>query len=314
MRCLLCGGKVNTVIARELRDGRAPVFYCKRCDLGILGTVAQENKLKKYYDGEYRKTTSQKLGSGMNPRGIFSMGIDFQDHRINFLKKYFGKNKRLLEVGCSAGMFLWHAKKYVKEVVGIDYDSRSAKFTADKCKCKTYDKDIEQTNLKEKSFDIICAFQTLEHVGNPLDFIAKYKKYLKPSGIMAIEVPNLYDPLLYLYDVPYYQKFYFHKSHLWYFTPTSLAKLMYKNDFQGKVFPLQEYNILNHMNWIYTNAPQATATPGRIKPILSLRKDLDPKVKKNLNNFIQSVDLGYKNKLGELGATSCLFYIGKLKK
>jgi len=131
---------------------------------------------------------------------------------------------------------------------------------------------------------------------------------------MAIEVPNLYDPLLYLYDVPYYQKFYFHKSHLWYFTPTSLAKLMYKNDFQGKVFPLQEYNILNHMNWIYTNAPQATATPGRIKPILSLRKDLDPKVKKNLNNFIQSVDLGYKNKLGELGATSCLFYIGKLKK
>src|SRR3989344_1848336 len=178
MICLLCGSKVNKVIATELRDGKAPVFYCKKCDLGILGDIPEENKLKKYYNREYRKTTSQKLGSGMEPKGLFSMAVDFQGHRINFLKKYFGKNKRLLEVGCSAGMFLWHARKYVKEAVGIDYDSSSVKFAAAKCGCKTYDKDIEQTGLKERSFDIICAFQTLEHVSNPLDFVARYKRYL----------------------------------------------------------------------------------------------------------------------------------------
>src|SRR3989344_8252512 len=158
MKCVLCGSKTNTIIAREVRDGRADVFYCKKCELGILESDSSGSKLKKYYDGEYRKTTSQKLGSGMGPQGLFDMAKDFQNNRINFLKKDFGKNKRLLDVGCSAGMFLWHARKHVKEVIGIDYDSRSAKFAARKCGCRTYAVDIEQTDLKEKYFDIICAF------------------------------------------------------------------------------------------------------------------------------------------------------------
>src|SRR3989344_6238756 len=221
MECLLCGKKVNTIIAREVRDGKADVFYCEKCDLGMLKSVVANDELKKYYEKKYRKTTSQKLGSGMDPNGLFLMAEPFQGNRISFLKKYLGKNKKLLDVGCSAGMFLWHARKYVKEVIGIDYDSRSAKFAARKCGCRTYAVDIEQTDLKEKYFDIICTFQTLEHVSDPVDFIARYKRYLKPGGVMAIEVPNLNDPLRYLYDVPFYQKFYFHRSHLWYFTAKS---------------------------------------------------------------------------------------------
>lgn len=311
MICLLCRKKINTIIAREVRDGVADVFYCDKCELGMLESISDRSKLKKYYDGEYRKTTSQKLGSGMDPQGLFDMAKDFQNNRINFLKKYFGKNKRLLDVGCSAGMFLWHARKYVKEAVGIDYDSRSAKFASKVCGCKTYDKDIEETDLKRGYFDIICAFQTLEHVSDPADFIARYKKYLKPGGVMAIEVPNFNDPLRYLYDVPFYQKFYFHKSHLWYFTAKSLEKIMVKNGFRGEVFPLQEYNILNHMSWIFTNAPQPISLPGLRSPVLPIRDGVDLKAKKKLNDFIQKIDLEYKKKLGELGATACLFYIGK---
>ena len=131
---------------------------------------------------------------------------------------------------------------------------------------------------------------------------------------MAIEVPNLRDPLLCLYNVPLYQKFYYHKSHLWYFTSNSLNKVMSKNSFKGKVLPLQEYNILNHMNWIYANTPQSTGTPGRSKPVLPLRSSVDPKTGKVLNDFIQEIDVAYRQKLGELDATACLFYVGKLAK
>ncbi len=311
MKCILCKKETGILIANEVREGKAEVFYCKRCELGMLGNIPTKENLKNFYNKDYRKTASQKLGEGMDPQGLFSMAVGFQKNRIDFLKKYFGKNKRLLDVGCSAGMFLWHAKKYMKEVVGIDYDSNSAKFASKKCNCKTYYEDIENTDLKEKSFDIICAFQTLEHVANPEEFISKYKKYLNPGGIIAIEVPNLRDPLLYLYDIPFYKKFYFHKSHLWYFTSKSLKKIMQKSGFEGVVYPLQEYNILNHMSWIYTNAPQPTSLPGISSPRMPFRSTADKSDQKKIDDFINIFDQEYKKKLGELDATACLFYIGR---
>lgn len=313
VRCILCKKVVHKTIATEVRDGKARVFYCNTCQLGILDHIPTEYKLKKYYEKEYRKTTSQKLGTGMDPQGLFDMAVDFQENRIRLLKKYLKKDKKLLDVGCSVGMFLWHAKKYVKEAVGLDYDSNSAKFAAKKCGCKTYDQDIEKTDLKKNYFDIICAFQTLEHVGNPLEFISTYKKYLKPGGVMAIEVPNLRDPLLYLYDIPYYKKFFFHKSHLWYFTHTSLEKLMAKQGFGGTTFFIQDYNIMNHMNWMLKNEPQSTNLPGLKKPVLSFNNEVSPNIKKEMSGFIQHVDEEYRNQLIKLKTSSIIMYIGRLK-
>lgn len=198
MVCILCKKNANKVITKELRNGKKlQVFYCKKCDFGMLSHNSTESELKKYYAGKYRKIASPRLGFATSPKELFETAVPFQQDRIRLLKKHLGKTKRLLEVGCSAGMFLWHARKHVKEAVGIDYDSRSAKYAAHKCGCKTYDKDIEETNLKEKSFDIICAFQTLEHAQDPTGFISRYKKYLKLDGIMVIEVPNLRDALVY---------------------------------------------------------------------------------------------------------------------
>jgi 2-polyprenyl-3-methyl-5-hydroxy-6-metoxy-1,4-benzoquinol methylase len=311
MKCILCGKNNSILMATEVRDGKANVFYCKKCDLAFLDNSVTENSLKEYYDDEYRKTTSLRLGSGMKPKELFLTAREFQDHRLGFLKKFLRKDKKLLDVGCSSGMFLWHAKKYVKEVVGIDYDSNSAKFAAKICSCKTYSKSIQETGISENYFDIICAFQTLEHVGDPIEFISQYKRYLKPGGIIAIEVPNLRDPLLYLYEVPHYQKFFFHKSHLWYFTKKSLEKLMDDSGFKGKAEPLQEYNILNHMGWIYTNAPQSTGLAGLRKPILPIRKSIIPSTVKKMNEFIQKVDSEYRKKLYEVGLGANLFYIGK---
>lgn len=313
MKCLLCGKKINMIIAKELRGGeRARVFYCKKCELGILDNLATGKDLKEYYDTQYRKVVSPKLGSGMDPKELFQAEASFQNDRINLLKKHFGKKKRLLDVGCSSGMFLWHARKYVREVVGIDYDSRSARYAGRKCGCRTYSKDIEETDLKPGSFDIICAFEVLEHTNDPREFILRHKKYLKPNGIFAIEVPNIRDPLLYVYDVPFYEKFYFHRSHLWYFSAKSLNKLMVQNGFRGKVSFLQGYNFMNHMNWIFRNAPQSEGLIARRKPVLPIRDSVNAKTKSALNSFIQIADKAYKKKLTDLGISSLLFYIGKM--
>ena len=143
MVCLLCHQTTGNIIARELRGGEPiPVFYCEHCQLGMLSTIAPKQVLKKFYATEYRKIASPRLGQATNPKELFELALPLQSERIKLLKKYFGKSKRLLEVGCSAGMFLWHARKYLGEVVGIDYDQRAARFAAKQCACQVFNTDI----------------------------------------------------------------------------------------------------------------------------------------------------------------------------
>jgi SAM-dependent methyltransferase len=312
MICPLCQKTVKNVITSKLRGGEnMPVYYCSKCDLGMLAGGETGNDALDFYRNKYRKIASPKLGQVASPKELFEMARPFQQDRIRLLKKHFGKNKRLLEIGCSAGMFLWHAKDCFKEVVGIDYDKKSADFARKKCGCRTYWIDIENTDLKENYFDMICAFQTLEHVSDPIGFIDKHKEYLKPGGLMAIEVPNLNDALAHIYNLPNHERFFYHISHLWYFTERSLEKLMSRAGFQGTIFHIQDYNLFNHINWIINDKPQPTSTPGLSAPILSFRKSAGDNIKTELSKFMINADNAYKKILADLKISSNIFYIGK---
>lgn len=314
MRCVLCNYETSQVIANKLRNGEdRNVYFCEKCHLGMLDSKIAEADLKEFYAQNYRKMYKPKLNQDTNPEDLFDIYSNFQDNRIALIKDFLTPDMKLLEIGCSAGMFLFHIKKYVKEVVGIDYDSKSARFASKKCSCLVFDVDIEHSGLPEQTFDIICMFQVLEHVKNPLEFLQKVERYLKPDGLLYIEVPNLNDALIYAFNLPNHHNFYFHSAHLWYFTEKSINILTGSVGFKGKIFFTQDYNILNHINWILFDAPQSSCITGLSPPSVPLRDGLKENKKEKINSFIHSVDLKYKEMLAELGITSNLSFIGRKK-
>lgn len=313
MTCLLCNKKTNEIIAAKIRNGEnRNVYYCKKCELGMLEGMKNEEELKKFYGKKYRENFTPKINEKTNAEELFKTYSPFQEDRINLIKKYLNQDMRLLEIGCSAGMFLYQVKKYVKEVVGIDYDLNSAKFASDKCACPVFTEEIEKTGLEKKSFDVICVFQTLEHVSNPRDFLLNIVRYLKPGGIIYLEVPNLKDALVHAYNLPHHHSFYFHSAHLWYFTEKSLKKITQKANLKGKIYFSQDYNILNHMNWIINDFPQKSCIPGLSLPSFPIRKGINTKTKKTLDDFIKDTDKRYKNMLARMGITSNISFIGKI--
>ena len=295
MKCFLCNSEVTGILTDTLRDGsQKNVYFCEKCDLGILDNHQTQYELRQYYKHVYRTDRPEKLFADFFP---------FQQDRLRLLTPYLNKNVYLLEVGCSAGMFLNHVKGKVKEIAGLDYDTKSSKFTEELCQCKVY---RDEKQLPKQYFDIVCMFQTLEHVHNPKEFLESILKSLKPNGLIYIEVPNLYDSLVFTYDIPIHYKFFFHQAHVWYFSEKSLKKLMTSLGCIGTIQFIQDYNLLNHLAWANTHLPQDYIA-GRAEPHILLKRNQE------LNQCFVQIDKQYKKLLSKLKITSNLHFIGRYK-
>jgi 2-polyprenyl-3-methyl-5-hydroxy-6-metoxy-1,4-benzoquinol methylase len=104
------------------------------------------------------------------------------------------KNKhkgKLLEIGCGEGQLLYSLQKYFT-VQGMDISKDSVEKTNKLFgrKVALY-MDIENTALREK-YDVIIAFDVLEHLHNPEKVIGKLTANLTDNGIFIFAVPNNY--------------------------------------------------------------------------------------------------------------------------
>ena len=81
--------------------------------------------------------------------------------------------------------------------------------------------------------------------------------------------------------------------------------------YRGKVHYVQDYNFVNHMNWILNDHPQPDCRPGMRAPVLSFRNETPVMIKKALHGFITKVDTDYKKILGHFKMTANLLYIGE---
>ena len=149
----------------------------------------------------------------------------------------------------------------------------------------------------------------LEHITDPFLFLDCVHGKLADDGRVFIEVPNLYDPLLKLWKVPAYERFYFHEAHLSYFTEKSLKKMLKKCGFEVENFYyLQDYNLLNNLYWWFNNSPQDSCEFGLSKPKIDFR---DEEIGNEINTVLEYADEKYKSILEKHGMTSNIFVVAR---
>lgn len=309
MKCYLCGSSSLVQLTNQLRNGPGVVMFCSTCGLGML-----EKKLsntKEYYDKNYRKTHGPTINKVSSYKENFESYVNCQNQRIELLRPWLTGESSLLEVGCSTGHFLYNVKNLVGEVVGVDYDSGAADYASEICDCKTFGCGLDETDLGLESFDVVCAIQTMEHVEDPIGFVNLLGKYLKPNGILYIEVPNLYDPLLSVFLAPRYSNFYFHEAHILYFTTDSLLNVLKCAGFNGSVYFLQDYNFINALHWVLTGLPQPSCHEGLSSPEITTVSNIPYELHSDLKELLSSFDKNYKQLLAKYKVTDNIGFVGK---
>ncbi|GJL77303.1 MAG: hypothetical protein NPINA01_02920 [Nitrospinaceae bacterium] len=138
---------------------------------------------------------------------------------------------RILDVGCGDGFFLRSVKNIGWEVHGIELSGEAVHRAKNMGMAQVTQGTLDNASYPENYFDVIRFWSVLEHVHDPETTLSKVNRFLKPKGLLVLQVPNYRSiaargtgPRWSAWDVP---------RHLYHFSYRSLKTLLEKSGFQA---------------------------------------------------------------------------------
>lgn len=215
-QCYLCGNKTLKIVVNL----DWPIKKCFECGLIQINPLPSIKEVNKLYQGDYWKSLS-------------SYGQQFSTHKNYFQKKFreikkYHSTGKLLDIGCALGSLLEVAQKQGFRAEGIDISDFAVK------QCRSFGLTATQgiiTDIKKKNYyDIITAFEVIEHELDPVLTIKTIHKLLKKNGLLVVTVPN--SGTLISKIMGSYWFGYRNKEHLFHYTVDSLRLLLEKGGFK----------------------------------------------------------------------------------
>lgn len=200
-----------------------PVKKCLNCNLIQVNPLPTQSAVNQLYQGDYWKNFS-----------FYSSQLPAHEKyfrkKITDIKKLC-KGGRLLDVGCAYGTLIKEANNQGFMAEGIDISG----FAVKQCRKKNLKAfagvitDVKKYNY----YDIVTAFEVVEHERDPLLTVKTAKQLLKPDGLLVVSVPDSNS-----WSAKIMGKYWFgyrHKEHLFHFTKNSLYTLLKKAGFSDIV-------------------------------------------------------------------------------
>ena len=212
------------------------------------------------------------------------IGKELQSYKRlgNHVKRYkfsnhFVHGKRVLELGCGYGFGAFFLRGYF-EYVGVDVDADAISWAQKNVMNGTFlllSDFLER--FKEHSFDIVIAFEVIEHVDDPVEFLDTLKRYCMLNGKIIISTPNGY------YSDHIKEKF---KSefHIDEYNISELKSLITKAGLIGIFY--KEYRF-DHLDSYWLQKKKDTTKEDQIETNKSKDKD-------TVSNNISFFQIGYK--------------------
>ncbi|MDO8282173.1 MAG: class I SAM-dependent methyltransferase [Thermodesulfovibrionia bacterium] len=302
VKCRLCGAasRYQKIKGRFVYGGSArhKFLECSRCEAVYLYPLPSEEQERKFYRNEFEKYMANRSGADTR-KGWLSAEDHIRtnrpevERRMMFLKKLLNRRRKLniLEVGCSSGFLLFALRDMKHNVYGVEPSGVFTDFL--RTKNVTLFTDASDAARSGIKFDLILHYYVLEHIRKPAEFIQGYMDLLSGSGKMVFEVPNVQDPLISLYSVPSFGRFYWSMAHHWYFSPESMTYMLDKLGHKYSFYLEQRYDLSNHMVWMQDGKPGGK---GRYSDVFT--RELEDAYKQSLikSGFCDTLGVVLENK------------------
>jgi len=254
MKCISCDSDEYQIVYNgPIRSGSYgkqtsnsfKVVKCKKCSLTRLEEFPEIHYENEEYRLDYNDTS--------DIQDYFNNHDHEQTPRINKIGIEKFRDKVVLDFGCGVGSFLDSIKGIAKKTIAVEpfvgyHESLKSRGH------KVYS-DVKDCTSLNSTIDIVISFGVIEHINEPLAYLANAYDLLKPNGKMFIETDNLDDVLVKL-GFKEFEPFYYRTVHSYYFNAKSLKELAQKAGFNEIIVGHRHgFGISNTIKWLNDRKP-----------------------------------------------------------
>jgi 2-polyprenyl-3-methyl-5-hydroxy-6-metoxy-1,4-benzoquinol methylase len=181
--CNHCGG---TAASHVFTKFGYDLVRCDQCGLAYIANPPSPEDLAASYqqDADYHNDLIDPASAA-----FAEMTRVAQTHMAFTARHVAGG--RLVDVGCSAGLFLNEARDRGFDASGVEFSKGSADFARSHFGFDVTDGDIHALKANDASFDVVSMFDVIEHVPDPAHDMAVVNRLLKPGGMFIVSTPNI---------------------------------------------------------------------------------------------------------------------------
>ena len=262
--CPVCDMGFGPWRAKQVGDHRYFMDVCNACGYCFVNPRPSLSFLMEYYstfghgDADSGKAPPTLAQVTQNERVFPNSTVDA--HRlVSTISKlaFTSTTKKFLDVGCGYGFFSAEALRQGFDVQALELATNERRIAQELTGLEPVASSFEDYQCPAGSLGVVLMSQILEHALDVNLWVAKSREFLGKDGILAIALPNygsFFRRLLQERD-----PFVCPPTHLNFFNPHSLSKLMTKHGF-----------VIEKIEWV-SRLPKSTfqrRVPSVAKPLL----------------------------------------------
>lgn len=261
--CNLCGGHDVALLSKKSRSGKPlRTVICRDC--GLVWSDPRPHDADQYYREHYR--VAYKSAYTPRMKHVFRAG-KVALSRLAKMRTLLSSPKTVLDVGSGGGEFAYLLASLGHCVTGIEPNRGYAEHAVTHYGITSHIGLVQDSVLPPDTFDVITIWHVLEHLENPRTVLKRLHSWLKPDGVLIVEVPNVEATC----QSP---KSTFHEAHLYNFNVATLLKLATITGFDEAAHALSSdggnLTMLLTRSHSHPDTPYEAAIPGNCKRISSI--------------------------------------------
>lgn len=180
-KCIVCGGT-------DSAPAFPAILKCPECRTMTADISLSDKELSNLYSKNY--FFGEEYSDYINDRNVLEKNFNL---RVKVLERFLEgvHGKRLLEIGSAYGFFMDLVRNKFEAVQGFDISKNGVEYARERLKLDVRNDDFLKYDFDGECFDVVCLWDTLEHLRDPHLYLEKISRLVRKDGLVAITTGDI---------------------------------------------------------------------------------------------------------------------------